>query len=252
MAIPKFTQRLLLLLFFTAFLLGPGVTIACAQSTQYVINRFGTPLRTSANVTSDTITLLKPGEALSVQPSFTAPDSVRYDDNNITLAGFWLLVDSKGQKGYVFSADLSYNEPVISASKSYNMDIYEVNILGLKVDSSVVKKQVEYSPGNMVDYTDDHFQYEYGRSVETWFDGCLNTEFILDGWQLNNAFHLLRNEIYSDGMLYGKEFYIDTPRLIEYSNFEYKFEISFGASQDIVIKYDKERNETWISYASCT
>ncbi|MFY0592187.1 hypothetical protein [Roseivirga sp.] len=240
-----------LLLTITIFLLTE--TLCRAQSTQYVINRFSTPLMQKATAQSDTLKMIKPGLSLSIIPSTSKPDSVRYEANNMSLAGFWLKTTFKGATGYVFSADLSYNMPDVKPLKNnYELELYKVSILGQKLDSTEVTRKVQYNPETTVDFTENYFQYEYGKIVESWFDGCFYQEFHLDGNQLNLAFHLLRNRLNSYGINYETGAFVDTPRLIKSSTDEFQFEMSYGAADDIKIIYNVEEKVTEISFSSCT
>lgn len=167
--------------------------VSQTEVTKFVINRFGTPLMSKPDMQSDTLKMINPGVKIS-RHSSSQPDSVLYPDSKISLIGNWLKTDLNGASGYIFSADLSNNKPIVKLEKNdYEPEGYVVDILGQKMDSSAVIRTVEYSKDNFVDYTTNYYSYEHGKSEDYWFDGCWYQSFYIEGWNLSEAFQLIRN-----------------------------------------------------------
>lgn len=246
--------KTLRLLFTTCILcsLNSQVLVSQTSETQFVINRFGTPLMSEPGIQADTLCMIQPGMKISIIDRLEQSDSVRYAYNRITLVGHWIKTEIDEMSGYVFSADFSSLPPKVELIENgYNEVIYDVDVLWQKTDSSEVTKQVKYGK-NMLDYTTNYFSYENGKSEEYWFDGCHFQTYHLNGWKLNEAFHLVRNEISNYGMNFQTGFFLEAPILIRANEFQFVFEMSMSAVDEIIIQYDSDKDITSINFDSCT
>lgn len=231
----------------------PQDVLSQTDAPKFVINRFGTPLMSKPDIQSDTLKLIKPGVKINGTSTAIQLDSVRYPGNKITLVGHWLKSGINGDSGYIFSADLSVHQPIVSLEENdYDQIIYAVNMLGQKTDSTETTRKVEYSADNFVDFTENSFTYQYGKSEEYWFDGCFYQSFYLEGWNLNEAFHLMRSKMASYGMHYQKGFHFNTPILERMDEYNYQFKMNYSATEDVTISYDRETNMTSMRFDSCT
>jgi len=249
------TYKLLriLILLSTVLTLNSQKMVSQSLEEKFVINRFGTPLMSKPDILSDTLKIIKPGVKILVNSISSQSDSLWYPNNEITLFGNWLKTEFNDAFGYTFSTDLSDNKPIVKRQENnFNQEIYAINILGQKTDSSETTEKVQYSADMVIDVTENYFTFENGKSKESWFDGCQYKTYYLNGWNLNEAFHLMRSKVYTYGMHYQRGFFLDTPILKISNKFYYEFRPKMSAIEKVIISYNEEKNETVINYDSCT
>ena len=160
-----------------------------AQTKSYVWNISGTSIMKSPSQNSETLETIELGQELTSRltdgESF---ETIQASNSGYPLHGEWLPIKSEDQTGYVFSGDLSVNEPpVIDVEGFLKVDLDQ--IMGEKQSDSVQIKTIQVGASKFDVEVQTTF-YEHGFYSYQASDSCFDHTYHFNDLSFIEVFHL--------------------------------------------------------------
>lgn len=107
----------------------------------------------------------------------------------LEVEGNWIEIMLDFSYGYIFSSDLSTKASELIIE---HHDFQTVNIFGKELEKKEYTEQTVID-GKSYPMEKKVTSYEFALINETFFDGCHDTEYLLEGFSLSEAYHQLIN-----------------------------------------------------------
>lgn len=165
-------------------------TCLFAQSNEnyHAINLLGASIYTEANFDAQIVGRIDFGKKVYVDQVLEKSEAKQISPE-FKLPGYWIRIYLDSSSGFIFSSDLSLKPTEITID--YN-DFQRVHIFGKEIEKKEYTEQTVIE-GKSYPVKKKVTAFEYALLDETFFDGCHDSEYILEGFSLSEAYHQLIN-----------------------------------------------------------
>ncbi|MFC3879877.1 hypothetical protein ACFOSV_06805 [Algoriphagus namhaensis] len=161
-----------------------------AQKTEilHAVNSLGAPIYSAPSFDSQLVGLVEASNNIYVDKTIDKKVKKRIS-KDLELEGSWYQLNLDLNFGYVHSSDFSAKPTELIIEHS---DLQTVKLFGKELEKKEFTEQtvidgISYPVKKRVT------AYEFATINETFFDGCHNTEYLLVGFTLSEAYHQLIN-----------------------------------------------------------
>jgi len=154
----------------------------------HVINLLGATIYTEPSFDAQIVGRLDFGKALYFE-KVLEKISKKQISPELEVEGNWIEIRLDYSPGYIFSSDLTTKATELIIEHN---DLQTVNIFGKELEKKEYTEQTVID-GKPYPVKKKVTAYEFTIINETFFDGCHDTEYLLENFSLSEAYHQLIN-----------------------------------------------------------
>ncbi|GEM_PF-841095 len=161
---------------------------AQSKESYQVINLLGATIYSEPKFEAQIVGRIDLGKVVYLENVFDEKSKKRISPE-LEVEGNWIEIMLDFSYGYIFSSDLSTKPTELIIEHN---DMPTVNIFGKELDKKEYPEQTVID-GESYPMRKIITAYEFALINETLFDGCHDTEYLLEGFTFSEAYHQLIN-----------------------------------------------------------